>query len=167
MSDDGTQAENRSTWAKLRLVARPGVIGSLVLHGAVLGLLLYQIGVPPAFIPVIPVELVQFFEQTTSQSPQPDAKAALPSAGSSQRLASVAPPRTAPRPAPRPEPAPVRPEALPSTPQPAPDALTPPADRCRASSMRWQSFVCRTVQPRGREPAMRRRARNQAIESKT
>ena len=128
MSDDGTQSEDRSTRAKLRAVVRPGVVGSLVLHGAVLGLLLYQMGVPPALIPVIPVELVQFIEQTTSQSPLPDAKAALPSAGSSQRLASVAPPRAAPRPAPRTEPAPAPPEVLPSTVQPAPDALPPPAD---------------------------------------
>ena len=128
MSDSGTQADDRSTRATLRAVARPGVIGSFVLHGVALGLLLYQMGVPPALIPVIPVELVQFFEQTTSQSRQPDAKAALPSAGSSQQLASVAPPRAAPRPAPRPEPAPAQPEALPSTPQPAPDVLPPPAD---------------------------------------
>jgi outer membrane biosynthesis protein TonB len=124
MGDDGTQADDRSTRATLRKIARPGVIGSFVLHAAVLGLLLYQIGVPPALIPVIPVELVQFFEQTTSPSPQPETKAALPGAGASEQLASVAPPR----PAPRPEPAPAPPEALPSTPQPAPDVLPPPAD---------------------------------------
>ncbi len=128
MSEIGTQAEDRSTRAKLRAVARPGVIGSIVLHGAVLGLLLYRIGVPPALIPIIPVELVQFIEQTNSQAPLPDAKAALPSAGSSQRLASVAPPRPAPRPAPRSEPAPSPPEPLPSTVQPAPDVLPPRAD---------------------------------------
>jgi hypothetical protein len=129
MRDDGTEGDHRSTRAKLRETARPGVIGSFVLHGVVFGLLLYEIGVPPALIPIIPVELVQFIEQTASQSPLPDAKAALPSASSSQLLASVAPPRAAPRPAPRAEPAPAPPATLPSAEQPAPDALPPaPAD---------------------------------------
>jgi hypothetical protein len=125
MSEDGTEGDDRSARAKLRDVARPGVIGSLVLHAAVLGLLLYEIGVPPVLIPVIQVELVQLFEQTALRSPQPDATAALPSAGASQRLASVAPPRAAPQAVPRSETAPAPPAAPPSAEQPAPDALPP------------------------------------------
>ena len=125
MSEDGRQADERSPRRKLRDVARPGVIGSLVLHAAVLGFLLYEIGVPPALVAVIPVELVQFAEQTASRTPQPDAAAALPGAGSSQRLASVAPLRTVPRPAPRSQAAPAPAAPLPSAELPAPDALPP------------------------------------------
>jgi hypothetical protein len=123
MSDSGTAGDDRRTRTKLRDVVRPGVIGSLVLHVAVLSLLLYQVGVPPVLLSIIPVEVVELAEQTTSQSP-PNATAAAPGAGSSQRLASVAPPRAAPAP-PRPQPAPAAPAAPPSTEQPAPDALPP------------------------------------------
>ena len=125
MTDDGQQTDEQSKQPRLRAMTRPGVIGSIVLHATVLGLLLYEVGVPPALVPVIPVELVQFFEQTTSQAPQPDAKAALPTAGTSDRLASVQPPRTAPRPVPRSEPAPAVPAAPPSAEQPAPDTSLP------------------------------------------
>jgi hypothetical protein len=125
MSDNGTEGDEPGARARLRDVARPGVIGSLVLHLAVLGLLLYQVGVPPVLLSVIPVELVQLAEQTASQSPQPDAPPALPSAGSSQRQASLAPPRTAPQAVPPRESAPASTAAPPSTEQPAPDALPP------------------------------------------
>lgn len=130
MSEERTETSEQASRRRLRELVRPGVIGSFVLHGAVLGFLLYEIGVPPALIPVIPVELVQLFDQTVSASPQPDAKAALPSAGtSSKQLASVAPPRARSEAAPRPQPAPPPPATLPSAEQPAPDALPPaPAD---------------------------------------
>jgi hypothetical protein len=99
---------------------RPGVIGSLVLHVAVLGFLLYQVGGPPDPVSVIPVEMVQLAEQTATPFPQPDA-APQPSTGSRPQVASVAPPRPRPPAAPRPAP----PAVPPSTPQPAPDALPP------------------------------------------
>ena len=118
MSDGGTDGGGKGT-RRWRDAVRPGVIGSLLLHVAVLGLLLYQVGVPPVLLSVIPVELVQLAEQTATPTPQPGA-AVQPSAGSPQ-VASVAPPRPAPRAQPRPAPAP--PVAPPSTPQPAPDAL--------------------------------------------
>jgi hypothetical protein len=133
MSENSTESNDRSPRARLRDVARPGVIGSIVLHAAVLGLLLYAVGVPPVLIPVIPVELVPIFEQTASQSPSPDAKAALPSAGSPRQLASVAPPRAAREAAPRPRPVPAPPATLPSAELPAPDALPPvPSDPLRS-----------------------------------
>jgi len=124
MNDGGTESDGevpRRTW---RDAMRPGVIGSLVLHFAVLGLLLYQVGVPPALVSVIPVELVQLAEQTATPAPQPNAPVQpSASAGSSPQVASVAPPRPAARALPRP--APVPPVAPPSTPQPAPDAAPP------------------------------------------
>ena len=129
MSDGGTDGGKEGT-RRWRDAVRPGVIGSLMLHVAALGLLLYQVGVPPVLLSVIPVELVQLAEQTATPSPQPDAPV-QPSAGSSPRLASVTPPRPAPRAQPRPAPAP--PVAPPSTPQPAPDALPPaPQDALRS-----------------------------------
>ena len=117
---DGTDGGEQGTRRSWRDAVRPGVIGSLVLHVAVLGLLLYQVGVPPALLSVIPVELVQLAEQTATPAPQPNAPV-QPSTGSSARVASVAPPRAAPRAAPAPAP----PAAPPSTPQPAPDVLPP------------------------------------------
>ena len=122
MSDGGTDGGGEGTRKTWRDAVRPGVIGSLVLHVAALGLLLYQVGGPPVLLSVIPVELVQLAEQTATPTPQPDAPV-QPGAGSSPRVASVAPPRAAPRAQPRP--APTRPVAPPSTPQPAPDALPP------------------------------------------
>jgi outer membrane biosynthesis protein TonB len=121
MNDGGTDGGGEGT-RRWRDAVRPGVIGSLVLHAAVLGLLLYQVGVPPVQLPVIPVEMVQLAEQTATPSPQPNAPV-QPGAGSAPQVASVAPPRPAPRAQPRP--APVPPVAPPSTPQPAPDALPP------------------------------------------
>ena len=125
MSDGGTDGGEQTTRRTWRDVVRPGVVGSLVLHIAVLGLLLYQVGVPPVLLSIIPVEVVQLVEETASPTPQPEAKAALPERGSSERLASVAPPRAVRRPAPPAAPAPALPAAPPSTPQPAPDALPP------------------------------------------
>jgi hypothetical protein len=122
MSDGGGTDGGGKGTRRWRDAVRPGVIGSLMLHVAALGLLLYQVGVPPVLLSVVPVELVQLAEQTATPSPQPDAPV-QPSAGSSPRVASVAPPRAAPRAQPRPAPAP--PVAPPSTPQPAPDALPP------------------------------------------
>lgn len=121
MSDGTTDGGGKGT-RRWRAAARPGVIGSFVLHVAVLGLLLYQVGVPPELLSVIPVEVVQLAEATATPAPQPDAPV-QPSAGSSPRVASVPPPRPAPRAQPRPAPAP--PAVPPSTPQPAPDALPP------------------------------------------
>jgi hypothetical protein len=122
---DGTNSGEGGGRSGLRDLVRPGVIGSLVLHVSVLGLLLYQVGVPPVFLSVIPVELVQLAEQTAAPAPQPGSPV-QPSAGSAPRVASVAPPRAAPRAVPTPVPAP--PAAPPSAEQPAPDAL-PPAPR--------------------------------------
>ena len=121
MSDGGTDGGKEGT-RRWRDAVRPGVIGSLMLHVAALGLLLYQVGGPPVLLSVIPVELVQLAEQTATPTPQPDARRAA-ERRSSPRVASVAPPRAAPRAQPRPAPAP--PVAPPSTPQPAPDALPP------------------------------------------
>ena len=123
MSDGSTDSSEPRTRTVVRNVVRPGVVGSLALHIAVLGLLLYQVGVPPVLLSLIPVEVVQLAEQTTSQSPQ-NTPAASSTAGASQKLASVAPPRAAPSP-PRPQPAPAAPAAPPSAEQPAPDALPP------------------------------------------
>jgi hypothetical protein len=120
MSETGTDGGGegpRRTW---RVALRPGVIGSLILHAALLGLLLYRVGVPPVLLTVIPVEMVQLAEQTATPAPQPDA-APQPSTGSRPQVASVAPPRPRPPAAPRPAP----PAAPPSTPQPAPDVLPP------------------------------------------
>ena len=127
MDESGIGTEVRNARRTLRDVVRPGVVGSLMLHIAALALLLYQVGVPPVLLSVVPVELVQLAEQSASQSPQPDAAPALPSAGPSQRLASVAPPRAAPQVARRPAPAPTTAPtaAPPSAEQPAPDALPP------------------------------------------
>ena len=72
MSDGGTDGGKEGT-RRWRDAVRPGVIGSLVLHVAALGLLLYQVGVPPVLLSVIPVELVQLAEQTATPAPQPDA----------------------------------------------------------------------------------------------
>ena len=120
MSDGGTDGGEQGA-RRWRDVVRPGVIGSLVLHVAVLVLLLYQVGVPPVLLSVIPVEVVQLAAQTATPTPQPDAPAQQ-GASASPRVASVAPPRAVPRPVPAPPP----PAAPPSTPQPAPDA-SPPA----------------------------------------
>jgi hypothetical protein len=120
MSDGGTDGGEQGT-RKWRDAVRPGVIGSFVLHVAVLVFLLYQVGVPPVLLSVIPVEVVQLAEQTATPTPQPDAPVQQ-GASASPRVASVAPPRAVPRPVP----APPQPAAPPSTPQPAPDA-SPPA----------------------------------------
>ena len=123
MNETGTDSGGegpRRTW---RHAMRPGVIGSLALHVAILGLLLYQVGVPPVLLTVIPVEMVQLAEQTATPAPQPDAPVQPNAGSSSPRVASVTPPRPAPRGVPRP--APVPPAAPPSSPQPAPDALPP------------------------------------------
>jgi membrane protein involved in colicin uptake len=125
MSNSGTQGDELGKRKMLRDVVRPGVIGSFVLHVAVLALLLYQVGVPPVLLSIIPVEVVQLAEQTTSQSPQPNATAAAPGVGTSDRLASVAPPRAARPSPPRAEPAPAAPTAPPSAERPAPDTLPP------------------------------------------
>jgi hypothetical protein len=122
MSDIGTNGSGEDARKRWRDAVRPGVIGSFLLHVAALGLLLYQVGVPPVLLSVIPVEVVQLAEQTATPSPQLDAPV-QPNAGSSPQVASVAPPRPVPRVQPRPAPAP--PAAPPSTPQPAPDALPP------------------------------------------
>src|SRR5262245_1969895 len=98
MNVDSTGEDDRDARRRLRDFVRPGVIGSLLLHGAVLGLLLYQIGAPPDETTVIPVEMVPLVEETASVAQQPGAPAA-PGTNSSRRLASVAPPRT---PVPRP-----------------------------------------------------------------
>jgi outer membrane biosynthesis protein TonB len=119
MDDGGTDGGEEGT-RRWRDAVRPGVIGSLMLHVAALGLLLYQVGVPPVLLSVIPVEMVQLAEETATPAPQPNAPV-QPGAGSSPQVASVAPPRPAPRAQPRPAP----PVAPPSTPQPAPDALPP------------------------------------------
>lgn len=120
MSDGVANGGGEGTRRSWRDALRPGVIGSLVLHVAALVLLLYQVGVPPVLLSVIPVEMVPFAEETATPAPQPNAPV-QPSAGASPQVASVAPPRPAPRAQPRP--APVPPAAPPSTPQPAPDAL--------------------------------------------
>ena len=119
MNDGGTDGGGEGT-RRWRDAVRPGVIGSLVLHVAVLGLLLYQVGVPPALLSVIPVEMVQLAEETATPSPQPDAPVQPSASAGSPQVASVAPPRPAPRAVPRPAPV-----APPSTPQPAPDAAPP------------------------------------------
>src|SRR5262245_23795508 len=117
MSEDRPERDDRSTHSRLRDFARPGVVGSLLLHAVVLGLLLYQIGAPPDAVPVIPVEFVQLAEQTAAPTPQPNTPA-QPNAG---RVASVAPPRATPQT----RPAPTPPAAPPSSEQPAPDTLPP------------------------------------------
>ena len=123
MANGGTDGDGQGGRRRLREIVRPGVLGSLALHIVVLALLLYQVGVPPVLLSIIPVEVVQLAEQTTSQTPQ-NAPAAAVGAGTSEKLASVAPPRATPSP-PRPQPAPAAPTAPPSAEQPAPDALPP------------------------------------------
>jgi hypothetical protein len=123
MNVDGTGKDDRDGRTRLRDFARPGVIGSLLLHAAVLVLLLYQIGAPPDEVAVIPVEMVPLVEELASVAQQPGAPAA-PGANSSTRLASVTPPRT-PVPRPRAAPTPVPPAAPSSAEQPAPDVLPP------------------------------------------
>ena len=118
------ESENPRGRSTLRAFVRPGVVGSLVLHIVVLALLLYQVGVPPVLLSIIPIEVVQLAEQTTSKSPQ-NAPATASGASSSERLASVAPPRVLRQPSPPPVPAPAAPAEPPSTEQPAPDALPP------------------------------------------
>jgi hypothetical protein len=116
MNVDATGQEDQSASARLANYIRPGVIGSLLLHAGVLGLLLYQIGTPPEAVSVIPVDMVQLAEQTaTAQQP---VTAPVPTA---PRVASVAPPRPAAQP-PQAGPSPAAP---PSAQQPAPDALPP------------------------------------------
>jgi hypothetical protein len=117
---DGTEQEDRSVRARLADFVRPGVLGSLLLHAAVLGLLFYQIGAPPPPVSVIPVDMVQLAEETATTDQQPVTTAVAPSV---PRVASVAPPRAAVQP-PRAEPAPA-PTAPPSAERPAPDALPP------------------------------------------
>lgn len=130
MELDGTGQDDRSERRRLRDFVRPGVIGSLLLHAAVLGLLLYQIGAPPIEVPVIPVDVVQLAEETASVAREPDAPTA-PGANSSPRLASVVPPR--PTQPPRAQPVPPTAAAPPSTEQPAPDALPPaPVDQLQS-----------------------------------
>ena len=124
MSLGGTEEVERSARARFRDALRPGVLGSMLVHAAVLGFLLYRVGAPPDLVPFIPVDVVQLAEETTSVTPQPNVIAPRPGAAPSPQVASVAPPRRAP-PVPRAVPAPVPPPAPPSAEQPAPDEAPP------------------------------------------
>jgi hypothetical protein len=119
MDAERTGEEDGRAWWRLKEFVRPGVVGSLFLHAAVLAFLLYQVGAPPPPVSVIPVEMVQLAEETATTTPQP-AAAAAPAA---PRVASVAPPRASVQP-PRIAPVPA-PTAPPSAEQPASNALPP------------------------------------------
>jgi hypothetical protein len=122
MGDGRTEHESGAAGERWRVLTRPGVIGSFLLHSALLGFLLYEIA-PPVLLAVIPVEVVQLADETVSPPPQPDNQPSS-TARPAPRVASVAPPRAA-APRVRPQPAPARPQEFPSAEQPAPDTLPP------------------------------------------
>jgi hypothetical protein len=153
MGDGRNEHESGANRERWRVLTRPGVIGSFLLHSALLGFLLYEIA-PPVLLAIIPVEFVQLADETVSSPPQPEGQASSQTRPA-PRVASVAPPRAA-APRVRPQPAPARPQEFPSAQQPAPDTLPPaPADPLQSqlealAKLRTQSKG--TASPRGNSP---------------
>ena len=82
-----------------RLVRRPGLAISLLVHGFVAFFLLFQMNAPLPRLPVLPIEVVQLPDDTPPAAGPQNTPARAPRASAPGRQASLTPPRASETPA--------------------------------------------------------------------